>query len=304
MSNSKGLPAVAIVVGHAPDHGVAHAERDGHRSALPIALRLDVERVMPHELAPQRHVEEAEPHRRVAARAGRVHAPVGEVVQVGHDARVHAAAARAGEALGRHRRPGPQAAARGRRARERTVALAAAAVDARDAQVHGVDARDEVVDDRVGRGVLQRRYGDASEALLVFSRPPLERRHVRAADRHLEGPREARLVGARLALDRRQVGPELLAPHRVDPARRERDEVLGLRLRCHVAARRHPVGVGGDRAVRLDDVRPELEQAHRRDRGEGISPPRFGANAPVLFAAHGGRSFTRRLGARHGHGFV
>ena len=56
-------------------------------------------------------------------------------------------------------------------------------------------------------------------------------RVVRAADRHLERAREARLVRARLALERRESGPNCIAPDRVDPARRERHEVVGLDLR-------------------------------------------------------------------------
>ena len=98
--------------------------------------------------------------------------------------------------------------------------------------------------------------------------PPVERGVVRAADRHLERARKARLVGPRLALERRERGAELLAPDGIDPPGREGDEVVGLGLRGRRTRARLCQSPSRHDRVRLDDVRPELEEAHRGDGGE------------------------------------
>ncbi len=137
-----------------------------------------------------------------------------------------------------------------------------------------------------GRGVLEGPHRHVTEALLAARAPPVEQRVVRAADRHLERAGEAALVGARLALERRDRGPELLATDGVDPPRRKAHEVLGLGLGAHVGARGLPVGVVRG-AMRLHDVRSELEETHGGYRGECPLLP--GTRSPPVRTRRGRR---------------
>src|ERR1019366_6319660 len=142
-----------------------------------------------------------------------------------------------------------------------------------------------------------------------------ERRVVRAVDRDLERPREARLVGPGLALQGRDVGAELLPAYGIDPPRRERHEVVRLAGPHDEVARALPVALVNDR-MGLHEMGPELEEAdgrHGRERppftmGSPVGlplrlPPRF---LPCACDRRRPRraELTRRLSLRHGRRFM